>query len=208
MIICFQLVSVVIVISNKEITTPNNNQITKLTLNNNLKYLYCSKNKLTELNLNNNLKMETKQIKIEVPQGYEIDKEKSTFENIILNPIEGKLPLSVKEIQGRSWYICSNGKVTELTMEWIDLNQLSTETRAKAFLALMQLVELRDAWNGEWKVDWMMCDFKYCIAIIGNKIHVEAYKMTSTVLHFKSRELAEKFLTQFENLINEAKELL
>ena len=32
--------------------------------------------------------METKQIKIEVPQGYEIDKEKSTFENIILKPIE------------------------------------------------------------------------------------------------------------------------
>ncbi len=42
--------------------------------------------------------METKQIKIEVPNGYEIDKDKSTWENIILKPIEVKLPLSVDEI--------------------------------------------------------------------------------------------------------------
>jgi len=52
--------------------------------------------------------METKQIKIEVPQGYEIDKEKSTFENIILKPIENKLPLSYFEI--RDW--CEKNNVS------------------------------------------------------------------------------------------------
>jgi hypothetical protein len=151
--------------------------------------------------------METKQIKIEVPQGYEIDKEKSTFENIILKPIEKKLPLSVEEIPNRPYYISSHGIVTIYVSEPTK-NHLSTENRAKAFLALMQLVELRDAWNGEWRADWDNNFRKYIIEVINDKITLGMYFTSQKVLHFKTEELAEKFATQFEDLINEAKELL
>jgi hypothetical protein len=151
--------------------------------------------------------METKQIKIEVPQGYEIDKEKSTFENIILKPIEVKLPLSVDDIR-RNWYIDQNGKILNVPTILQTNNHLSTETRAKAFLALMQLVELRDAWNGDWRADWKDYDNKYSICYLEEEIDIFLNQTRRRVLHFKTRELAEKFAEQFKDLINEAKELL
>jgi hypothetical protein len=151
--------------------------------------------------------METKQIKIEVPQGYEIDKEKSTFENIILKPIDVKLPLSVDEIPNRFYFIGTYANLVKTECEPTK-NQLSTENRAKAFLALMQLVELRDAWNGDWRADWKNNEIKYCIVKFKYETKIETYENYSEVLYFKTKDLAEKFLAQFEGLINEAKELL
>lgn len=142
--------------------------------------------------------METKQIKIEVPQGYEIDKEQSTFENIILKPIEEKLPLSYFEIPNLNYSIFDPHR---------RLN-LSTENRVKAFIALIQLVELRDAWNGDWKANWKNGIDKYCIKFFQQDVEVEKSCYTNFPLHFKTKELAEKFAKQFKDLINEAKELL
>lgn len=153
--------------------------------------------------------METKQIKIEVPQGYEIDKEKSTFENIILKPIEEKLPLHVQYIPNRFFYINSIGTVIRNDNGYQTANSLSTENRAKAFIALIQLVELRDAWNGDWRADWENESDKYCIIFIKDKTMITSSITTcSCVLNFKSKELAEKFAEQFKDLIDEAKELL
>ena len=132
--------------------------------------------------------METKQIKISelVPQGYEIDKEKSTFENIILKPIEVKLPLSVEEIKD------------------LKVNKYDDELEA-----LKELIHLRDAWNEGWKADWCNSDeSKYYIYVYKKEILFGVSYQYNYVLHFKTRELAEKFAEQFEDLINEAKELL
>lgn len=154
--------------------------------------------------------METKQIKISelVPQGYEIDKEKSTFENIILKPIEVKLPLSVDKIPNRFYYISPHGIVT-ISVSQPTKNHLSTEKRAKAFLSLMQLVELRDAWNGDWRADWKnKPQRKHVISLVMGNIEISEYGVSQYTLHFKTEELAKKFLAQFEDLINEAKDLL
>ena len=132
--------------------------------------------------------METKQIKISelVPQGWEIDKEKSTIENIILKPIEVKLPLSVFEIQ-----------------------RLDTAKYKDAFEALEELVHLRDAWNGDWRADWENESDKYCIIFLKDKKMITSSMTTfSCVLHFKTKQLAVKFAEQFKDLIHEAKELL
>ena len=130
--------------------------------------------------------METKQIKIEVPNGYEIDKEKSTFENIILKPIERKLPLSVDEIPNLDGFKYND-----------------------AFEALRELLHLRDAWNGDWRADWKDESDKYCIVFLKYKSMItSSITNCSCVLHFKTKELAKKFLAQFKDLINEAKELL
>ena len=152
--------------------------------------------------------METKQIKIDVPQGYEIDKEKSTFENIILKPIDVKLPLSVDELLNRFYYLDNLGEVCRIGATPTK-NHVSTEKRAKAFLSLMQLVELRDAWNGDWRADWNNENAtKYSIVFNKDRKRLSSFTTCSCVLHFKTEELAEKFLAQFEGLINEAKELL
>ena len=154
--------------------------------------------------------METKQIKISelVPQGYEIDKKQSTFENIILKPIEVKLPLHVQYIPNRFFYINSIGTVIRNDNGYQTANSLSTENRAKAFLALMQLVELRDACNGDWKPDWENSDYKYCIYFYRNKLEKCLRGNVSATLHFKTPEIRDKFAEQFKDLINEAKELL
>ena len=133
--------------------------------------------------------METKQIKISdlVPQGYEIDKEQSTFENIILKPIEDKLPLSVDELPKGTCF-----------------NQYDSKLNA-----FRDLLLLRDAWNGDWRADWKNESDKYCIIFIKDKKMITSSITTcSCVLNFKDRGLAEKFAEQFKDLIHEAKELL
>lgn len=131
--------------------------------------------------------METKQIKISelVPQGYEIDLKNSTILNITLKPIKEKLPTLLSEIKG------------------LDANKYDS-----AFTALMKLVYFRDAWNGDWRADWEDIDNKYCISFYRNKLETYLGSNASVPLHFKTRELAEKFAEQFKDLINEAKELL
>lgn len=132
--------------------------------------------------------METKQIKISelVPQGYEIDKEKSTFENIILKPIEVKLPLSVDDLPKGTCF-----------------NQYDSKLNA-----FRDLLLLRDAWNGDWKADWNDNDNKYCIFFYRNKLEKCLRSNANAPLHFKTLELRDKFAEQFKDLINEAKELL
>lgn len=150
-----------------------------------------------------------KELKIEVPQGFEVDKEKSTFEKIVFKEIN-KLPLSVKEIPNRNWVIGQslNSHIYQVhgTPSY---SCLSTKERAKAFLALMQLVELRDAWNGDWKVDWTnIRQIKYCLEFFGNETIPYETVSRSTILVFHSSKLAVKFAKQFKDLIEEAKELL
>lgn len=148
-----------------------------------------------------------KNLKIEIPDGYIIDREKSTFENIVFKKIKNKLPLSVNEIPNRLYYIDNFGAVCK-SVNCKTENHVSSEKRAKAFLALIQLVELRDAWNRKWKADWINESLKFCINLRDNNLVVESYVYTSHCLNFKTEELAEKFLTQFKDLIKEARELL
>ena len=42
--------------------------------------------------------METKEMKIQVPEGYEIDKENSTFEKIVFKKVENELPKSWEDL--------------------------------------------------------------------------------------------------------------
>ena len=132
--------------------------------------------------------METKQIKISelVPQGWEIDKEKSTIENIILKPIEDRLPLSVDDLPKGTCF-----------------NQYDSKLNA-----FRDLLLLRDAWNEGWKPDWEKSNSKYCICVLQSDLMVVNWGHYSLPLNFKTRELAEKFAEQFKDLINEAKELL
>ena len=48
--------------------------------------------------------MKDRELKIEVPDGYEIDKEKSTFEKIIFKKVEKELPKSWEELKIISGY--------------------------------------------------------------------------------------------------------
>lgn len=152
--------------------------------------------------------MNTNKITIEAPEGMELDTENSVIKLVWKEKIkEPHFPDSVTEIEGRDWYITENGiieKVKDFTV-----NQLSSRSRAVAFLALMQLVELRDYVNGGWEPDWSDNSvYKYCIEYYHNDISKTTYQNSQTVLFFKSEEIRDKFLKKYRTLIEQAKELL
>ena len=136
----------------------------------------------------NNKQMD--KLTIEAPTGMEVYQENNTIK---FRNTENKLPMSVEEITNRNYWIHSNGEVTSSARFSNDKNNLSTEERAEAFLALMQLVELRDAWNG---------DSKRHLYLIYSE------NRTSNLLSFKTLELRNQFGEQFKDLIETAKELL
>lgn len=153
-----------------------------------------------------------KNLKIEIPNGYEIDQDKSDLSIgvVAFKKIKSKYPLNVKEIEDkRNFYISDKGVIFET--ECKDLNNLSTKSRAKAFLALMQLVELRDAWNkiDGFKADWSNSNqYKYIIGFSNNDLYINAYFTSNCLLAFGSTETRNLFLEKFKDLIEEAKELL
>lgn len=163
-----------------------------------------------------------KEIKINVPDGYEIDKENSTFECIKFKPIEMKLPKTWEEYckthkrqHEESWVgensdiesICGKGN------EWYkdavkDKNLLPSKELAEAMLALCQLIQLRDCYNDGWVPDWTKVYNKYVIYIMKDQIHNDVNVGTCRILAFKTKELSDKFLNNFKDLIEIAKPLL
>lgn len=85
---------------------------------------------------------------------------------------------------------------------------------AGAILALMQLIQLRDCYNGDWKPDWSHCTEKYAIVAYFNDARGEVIIDTDfayyypRVLVFKSEELRDQFLENFRDLIEIAKPLI
>lgn len=159
----------------------------------------------------------TKSLSITCPEGFEIDIEKSDLTKglVLFKKTEPKYPLSIKEVKNRFHFIDINGVIHSLSDnnsdDNNDPNNLSSESRAKAFLALMQLIELRDAWN---KIDKSNIDFtnihinKYSINVFKNVIGIDTVVGQNQVLSFGSKETRDLFLETFRDLIETAKELL
>ena len=90
-------------------------------------------------------------------------------------------------------------------------NLFPTKEEAEACLALSQLCQLRDAYNGEPLADW--CDWqdnnkKYCIFIYKGEVYKDHYLNISQILAFKTLGLRDKFFENFRELIETAKPLL
>jgi len=155
-----------------------------------------------------------KSVKITAPEGYEIDTVNSTSNEIVFKKVKlsSIYPMDIKDILNRKYYISLTGHVNVGSSYTNHINNLSSMSRAKAFLALMQLVELRDAWQ---KVDNKFTSYydeKFTI-IVGNNPFNSIIMNSSThsvprVLAFSLRTTRDKFAETFKDLIEEAKELL
>ncbi len=91
---------------------------------------------------------------------------------------------------------------------FIDQNLISTEQRARAMLAFIQLIRVRDYVNGDWVADWSDCHNKYVIINLKNSIIRDNNIGHSCALNFKTPEIRDQFLTNFRDLIEEAKEFI
>ena len=148
--------------------------------------------------------MERKEVKIEVPQGYEIDRQKSTFEKIVFK----KIPENPKTWED----YCSLMKGEKVYYTYYDYviindfsdahNQFSNRERARQFIALGQLMQLRDYWVRGYK------EFKYALLVTrnGNILAYDwsGYRTYPHILTFPTEKMAEEFKECFSDLIKKA----
>ena len=157
-----------------------------------------------------------KNLKITAPDGYEIDKENSTFENIVFKPIKKELPKSLIELgEIIGYYTNGFGRTTKKTYSRIEQHNLSTKLfatkeQAEASLALAQLSQLLKVYRESEKViDWSNdSQGKYCIrfGLHGlERVHTFEY---TYFLSFQSAEVRDLFLENFRDLIEQAKPLM
>ena len=150
--------------------------------------------------------MEEKKLKINIPEGYEIDKEKSTFEEIVFKKVEdpfSKLPKTWEEYYKRtkgytSYYGYSiNGNTYETKFDGF-YNEFSTKERVKQYIALGKLLQLRDYWVGDLKIN------SDNIYVIYKNVIMATMPNSGFPLTFPTKEMTEEFKNCFEDLIKEA----
>lgn len=151
--------------------------------------------------------MDTKKLKINIPEGYEIDKEKSTFEEIIFKKIEdplAKLPKTweeyCKQAKGYVSYFCSNPD--SIIKSWFEgyYNEFMTEERLKQYVALGRLLQLRDYWvKGYSEVRYAVYEDP-----LGGTVICDWRDNIHCPLTFPTKKMAEKFKECFGYLIKKA----
>ena len=158
--------------------------------------------------------MSEKQIIIEVPQGYEIDKEKSTFEKIVFK----KKEVEFQHFLFDGAWIGLDSKINTLPCNSKctlshkgERNICISEDFAEAVLAMKRLGILMASptYNGDWVADWEddMTD-KYIIYFVDGEAEKARSKCRSHFLSFKTEGIRDRFLNNHRDLILEAKILL
>ena len=97
--------------------------------------------------------MEAKELKIQVPEGYEIDKENSTFECIRFKPIKKNITYEdvCNSMFKTGYYTDNRGKIVRVT-EYvddvkIDKNNATNKKQLERLLALNQLLNIAEYYN-------------------------------------------------------------
>ena len=145
-----------------------------------------------------------KELKIEIPEGYEIDKEKSTFENIVFKKKEEVVNCweDIKRINGVWIAHLSDIQSYEGVPPYrTNKNVFLNEKYAKSALALAQISQLLPYYNSD--VDWNDSSNKYCVCRDGNNIRIRIFVRTYCPLAFKTSEEVERFLRYNEQLVKD-----
>lgn len=155
-------------------------------------------------------------LEIEVPEG-----KKAIWKDnkIIFEDIIQKLPETWEEfcklypIKEEEYYIELNSIPTKISIgerfNHDDKNILPSKKAAEAHLALMQLHQLRDCYRQDWKPDWSDSNqCKWIIMFYTDTFIVQPGTYCNRFLSFQSKEIAEKFLMYFKNLIKQAEDLI
>lgn len=164
-----------------------------------------------------------KERKITAPDGCEIEKVELVdgVAVVTFREKERKLPKSWEEffnmypITNKEFYIDDFSRVFDRTEVGDEQNSdeyknmLPDREMAEAVLALCQLIQLRDRYNGDWVPDWNDGDEeKYTIEFRRTTTIVDFHETYSTSpLYFKTKKLRDEFLRNFSPLIEKLKPL-
>ena len=158
---------------------------------------------------------------IEAPEGFEaVAKVVGGVTSISFIPeiVEKKLPTnlnqSISYLPETCYYIDDKSSIMDFEKKDVadatlaDPNILTSREYAEAFLALMQLIRFRDIWNEDLVPDWTNVEItKYVIRYDSSIVSTRRTTLSSPLV-FKTKELRDKFLETFRDLIETAKPLL
>ena len=161
-------------------------------------------------------------IEIEVPDG-----KKAVWKDnkVVFEDIKPQLPETWEEfcnnykIQEEECYINTDADIKKAVSSrnrliYGDSNVLPNKQAAEAHLALIKLHQLRDCYRQGWVPDYTDTSNKFCIVNYFNfhlykHIHVIiAHSTIPRFLSFQSKEIAEEFLNNFKDLIEQAGDLI
>ena len=131
-------------------------------------------------------------MKINIPEGFEIDKENSSLETgeIVFKKVERKYPTEFKDLGTNTFKIYTKYS-----------NKLSI---------LNTLLHFRDEYN---RIDGFGEGFNigrkyWCIYNFENKIYLSSWSSYNKIMHFRKEETAKLFLKNFEEQLEQVKEFL
>ena len=143
-----------------------------------------------------------KELKIEVPQGYEIDRQKSTFEKIVFK----KIPENPKTWEDycslMKWKTVHYPDYYYIILRSFEdaYNMFTTKERAEQFIALGKLLQLRDYWvKGYDTFSYVVWSNSRSMVSVCHWCGVNPYPLT-----FPTKEMAEEFKDCFSYLIKRA----
>ena len=149
-----------------------------------------------------------KELKITPPKGYEIDREKSTFEHIVFKEVSKKFPSKWEDLPIlKGWFISSRSEILEIkNADIIQINKSTwpTQELAESALALSQLMQLRQAWIGDWKPDFNDYSSKYTIFYnyVVNSFTSEEwqrFKHCPSIPFMEDEQTAETIINEFHD---------
>jgi hypothetical protein len=90
-----------------------------------------------------------------------------------------------------------------------DYDIFNSMDEAKAFCALGKLIQLRDAWVGDWEPDWTNDkEYKWIIQYDYSDVHIYHSFVVSRPLSFPTKDMAIEFFDAFSGLLGQAKMFL
>lgn len=124
--------------------------------------------------------METKEIKIKVPEGYEIDKENSTLECIKFKPIKKELTyedVAEELFDDSCWYLNTYGIIRETYITnkdtKLDADNATNALQLNRLMALNQLLNIAEYYN---KKSPKEGEYIYCISLEGRNFEYFAQR--------------------------------
>ena len=154
--------------------------------------------------------MEQKEIKIQVPDEYEIDKEKSTFEKIVFKPID-KYPKSWEEtFLGKpiSGFYLRGGGIASYSCKrtsYSDKNVYYSEKQALSALAYAQITQLMalPCYNGDWIPNWDDETWKWVITRSSNELKKCSALLEYCAIAFKNERACNTFWDKYQELLKQ-----
>lgn len=137
--------------------------------------------------------MKTKELKIEAPEGYEVDWDNSSMNTIRFKPVKKKITYEdiISNIKATNIGVSVQHGLTKIGKDFF----ITSEKQLEQLLALNKLMNVAKYLNGNWKINWRSKQEKYYIVYDYWK-YVLTVTCTncfqSTLVYFESPSLAKQ----------------